>query len=88
MEDFLDLLQLLFLLVVLVLVLPVLMALNWAVLGAFGFFVFFLRKGNTEPQWWHFPAIVCWMLVYWLVCKKFGMLGLVIPAIMHALQAA
>jgi hypothetical protein len=92
MNDFLQLVKLLFLLLLLILIFPLVMAINWAIFGAFGYFWFFFRlimvKDKNEPKWWHFPATVCWFLVYWLVCKKFGMLGVVIPAILHALQGA
>ena len=50
MGYFLDLLKLLFLLAMAILVMPVLMAVNWAIFGAFGFFVFLIRRAKNNVE--------------------------------------
>lgn len=70
-------------------VLAIALPVNWCLFGAFGIFVFFYNFAKQEKKTAaSLPTFIFICLLYWLLCKRWGMLGLIIPHIIAAMKGA
>lgn len=74
-------------LVIFALIVAVSVPITWSLFGGFDIFLYFINLARVkDPTPATAPVFFVCIITYWLFCKRFGMLGLVLPPILRALK--